>query len=41
MKKPLLNLIYEQIYSDVDKWENGTVAAGENLNIRSVKVKSF
>lgn len=41
MKKPLLNLIYEQIYSDVDKWENGIVAAGENLNIRSVKVKSF
>jgi predicted 2-oxoglutarate/Fe(II)-dependent dioxygenase YbiX len=41
MKKSLLNLINEEIYVDVESWGNGTTASGENLNVRSVKLKGF
>lgn len=41
MKKPLINLINEEIYSDVDSWNNGSTASGENLNVRSVKVRGL
>lgn len=41
MKKPLINLIEHEIYSDVDSWQNGATAAGENLDIRSVKVQQL
>lgn len=41
MKKSLINLINEEIYSDVETWGNGTIAAGEDPKIRSVKVSSL
>ena len=41
MKNSIINLINEEIYSDVETWGNGTIAAGEDHNIRSVKVSSF
>jgi len=41
MKKSLLNLINEEIYVDVESWGNGTTASGENLKVRSVKLKGF
>jgi predicted 2-oxoglutarate/Fe(II)-dependent dioxygenase YbiX len=41
MKEPLIKLINQEIYPDVESWENGSIAAGENLNVRSVKVKGL
>jgi predicted 2-oxoglutarate/Fe(II)-dependent dioxygenase YbiX len=41
MKKPLINLINEEIYHNVDEWEMGTVKKGEDRNIRSVKLRGF
>jgi len=41
MKEPLIKLINEEIYSNVDAFENGAVSNGENQNIRSVKVNGL
>tara|TARA_A100001391_G_scaffold151561_1_gene109297 strand:- start:1998 stop:2576 length:579 start_codon:yes stop_codon:yes gene_type:complete len=41
MKKPLIKLINEEIYQSVEVWGNGTIASGEDLNIRSVKASPF
>ena len=41
MKEPLINLINEQIYYETDTWSNGAIAAGEDLAIRSVKVRGL
>jgi len=41
MEKPLINLINEEIYTDIDSWSNGGTAAGEDLKVRSVKVRSL
>ena len=38
MKKPLINLINEEIYADVDQWERGQIAIGEVPDVRSVKL---
>lgn len=41
MKEPLIKLIHEEIYDDVESWEKGTTQAGEDLKIRSVKVRGL
>ncbi len=41
MKEPLIKLINEQVYYLTDSWSNGAIATGEDLGIRSVKVKGF
>ena len=41
MKKPLINLINEEFYQDVDTWENGEVKRGLDLLTRSVKLRGF
>jgi|TARA_R100001086_G_scaffold82908_3_gene40603 predicted 2-oxoglutarate/Fe(II)-dependent dioxygenase YbiX len=41
MKEPLINLINEQIYWETDTWQNGAIASGEDLGIRSVKVRGL
>ena len=41
MKEPLIKLINEQVYYLTDSWSNGAIATGEDLGVRSVKVKGF
>ena len=41
MKEPLIKLINEEIYQDVGSWSKGSVASGEDSNIRSVKVQGL
>jgi predicted 2-oxoglutarate/Fe(II)-dependent dioxygenase YbiX len=41
MKQPLIKLINEEIYQSVETWGNGSIASGEDLNVRSVKVQGF
>ena len=41
MQKPLIKLINEEIYLDVESWGNGSIASGEEINVRSVKASGF